>query len=44
MLPAAFLLVFLDFRFVLAQPLHDDSVAELAYGAMCTERGAFQFP
>ena len=44
MLPAAFLLVFLDFRFMLAQPLHDDGVAEFSDRAVCTERGAFEFP
>ena len=44
MLSAAFLLVFLNLRFMLTEPLHDDGVAEFSDGAVCTERGAFQFP
>lgn len=45
MLPAAFLfLVFLNLSFMLAEPLHDDGVAELSDRAVRAERGAFQFP
>ena len=44
MLPAAFLLVFLDLSFMLTEPFHHDGVAEFSDRAVCTERGAFQFP